>query len=74
MENKTILKDKIEICRCGYTGEDGFEIYLNKGEGEELVKRLVDISFDNDNVLFGGFEQDLLRLGSGLCLSGTDWG
>ena len=75
MENKTILKDKIEICRCGYTGEDGFEIYLNKGEGEELVKRLVDISFDNDNVLFGGLiERDLLRLESGLCLSGTDFG
>jgi len=75
MENKTILKDKIEICRCGYTGEDGFEIYLNQGEGEELVKRLVDISFDNDNVLFGGLiERDLLRLESGLCLSGTDFG
>ena len=75
MENKTILEDKIEICRCGYTGEDGFEIYLNKKEGEELVKRLVDISFDNENVLFGGLiERDLLRLESGLCLSGTDFG
>ena len=75
MENKTILKDQIEICRCGYTGEDGFEIYLNQSEGEQLVKRLVDISFDNDNVLFGGLiERDLLRLESGLCLSGTDFG
>ena len=75
MENKTILKDKIEICRCGYTGEDGFEIYLNKTEGAELVKKLVDISFDDDNVLFGGLiERDLLRLESGLCLSGTDFG
>lgn len=75
MENKTILKEEIEICRCGYTGEDGFEIYLNQSEGEELVKRLVDVSFDNDNVLFGGLiERDLLRLESGLCLSGTDFG
>ena len=62
MENKTILKEEIEICRCGYIGEDGFEIYLNKTEGEELVKRLVDISFDNDNVLFGGLiERELTK-------------
>lgn len=75
MENKTILKDKIEICRCGYTGEDGFEVYLNQKEGEELIEKLVDISLDRDNVLFGGLiERDLLRLESGLCLSGTDFG
>ena len=75
MENKTIQKDVIEICRCGYTGEDGFELYLNQREGEELVEKLVDISIDRDNVLFGGLiERDLLRLESGLCLSGTEFG
>jgi len=75
MENMSIQKDVIEICRCGYTGEDGFEVYLNQREGKELVEKLVDISMECDNVLFGGLiERDLLRLESGLCLSGTDFG
>lgn len=74
MENKTIKKDAIEICRCGYTGEDGFELYLNKEEGNEIVKELVDLSFTDNNILFGGLiERDLLRLESGLCLSGTEF-
>lgn len=75
MENKTLQKDVIEICRCGYTGEDGFEVYLNQSEGEKLVEKLIDISMERDNVLFGGLiERDLLRLESGLCLSGTEFG
>jgi aminomethyltransferase len=75
MENRTIIKDTVEICRCGYTGEDGFEVYLNKEEGEEFIKKLVDLSFESDNVLFGGLiERDLLRLEAGLCLSGTEFG
>ena len=74
MGNKTIKEDAIEICRCGYTGEDGFELYLNKKEGEEVVEQLVDLSFKDDKVLFGGLvERDLLRLESGLCLSGTEF-
>ena len=75
MENRTIIPDAIEICRCGYTGEDGFELYLNQREGEEIVTNLVDLSLMSDNVLFGGLiERDLLRLESGLCLSGTEFG
>jgi aminomethyltransferase len=75
MENRSIIKDKIELCRCGYTGEDGFELYLNKEEGEGIVNKLVDLSLESDNVLFGGLiERDLLRLESGLCLSGTEFG
>ena len=75
MGNKTIIKDTIELCRCGYTGEDGFELYLNEEEGKGIVENLVDLSFSNDNILFGGLvERDLLRLESGLCLSGTEFG
>jgi len=75
MGNKTIIKDTIELCRCGYTGEDGFELYLNEEEGKGIVENLVDLSFLNENILFGGLvERDLLRLESGLCLSGTEFG
>lgn len=75
MGNKTIIKDTIELCRCGYTGEDGFELYINEEEGKGIVENLVDLSFSDDNILFGGLvERDLLRLESGLCLSGTEFG
>ena len=75
MENRTIIPDIIEICRCGYTGEDGFELYLNREDGEGIIENLVSLSLLNDNVLFGGLiERDLLRLEAGLCLSGTEFG
>jgi len=75
MGNKTIEKDSIEICRCGYTGEDGFELYLNSNLGIDIYKALIDLSDTNDKIMFGGLiERDLLRLEAGMCLSGTDFG
>ena len=59
MENLTIKKDAIEICRCGYTGEDGFELYLNKCEGEEIVENLVDLSLKAITLFGGLIERDL---------------
>ena len=74
MGNKS-LTDTIEICRCGYTGEDGFEIYMDYNVGEDVIKNLIDLSLGNENILFGGLvERDLLRLEAGLCLSGTEFG
>ena len=75
MDNKTVIPNKIELCRCGYTGEDGFEIYLNPQIGDEIRYKLVDLSLENDNIMFGGLvERDLLRLEAGLCLSGVEFG
>ena len=74
MGNKSVT-DTIEICRCGYTGEDGFEIYMDYNLGEDVIKNLIDLSLGNENILFGGLvERDLLRLEAGLCLSGTEFG
>lgn len=75
MENLTVSKDSIEISRCGYTGEDGFEIYMDPSVGEDIKEYLVDNALNNDNVMFGGLiERDILRQEAGMCLSGTDFG
>ena len=77
MENKTIVKNQFEICRCGYTGEDGFELYLDESYGNEIYETLVSLAEDYENtyVQFGGLiERDVLRTEAGLCLSGVEFG
>ena len=75
MDNKSVVPNEIELCRCGYTGEDGFEIYLKEEIGDEIREKLVDLSLENENIMFGGLvERDLLRLEAGLCLSGVEFG
>lgn len=77
MENKTIYKDFLEICRCGYTGEDGFELYLNKSLHNEFVETLINTLEDpksNFDIQFGGLiERDILRMEGGLWLSGNEF-
>jgi len=55
------------ITRCGYTGEDGFEISV---EHPDAVKALIE---SNDNLFWAGLgERDILRLEGGMCLYGND--
>lgn len=75
MENRTINKD-ISICRCGYTGEDGFELYLNyeNNTGNNVFFELIKQSITNNKILFGGLiARDILRLEAGLNLSGSEF-
>ena len=77
MENKTIVKNQFEICRCGYTGEDGFELYLDELYGNQIYENLVGLAenYENTSVQFGGLiERDILRTEAGLSLSGTEFG
>jgi aminomethyltransferase len=69
LDNKT-LDDKTELSRCGYTGEDGFELYLDIDRGRELYQQLIDYGVQ----LGGLMERDILRLEAGLCLSGSEFG
>ena len=74
MDNKTISKDEIEICRCGYTGEDGFEVYSTPEITEHLADAIFNLSQHNEKILFGGLmERDILRIEASLWLSGTDF-
>jgi aminomethyltransferase len=57
------------VSRCGYTGEDGFEIALPATAAESLARRLLDI----DGVKPAGLgARDSLRLEAGLCLYGHE--
>uniref|UniRef100_A0A6P7EY19 Aminomethyltransferase n=1 Tax=Diabrotica virgifera virgifera TaxID=50390 RepID=A0A6P7EY19_DIAVI len=57
------------ITRCGYTGEDGFEISIPASETVKVAKTLLE----NSNVKLAGLgARDSLRLEAGLCLYGND--
>ncbi len=58
------------VSRCGYTGEDGYEISVPQEEASALATRLLK----SDDVEWIGLgARDSLRLESGLCLSGHDF-
>jgi len=57
------------VSRCGYTGEDGFEISVDHNDVESLATKLLAV----DGVKPAGLgARDTLRLEAGLCLYGND--
>ncbi|NIN36765.1 MAG: glycine cleavage system aminomethyltransferase GcvT, partial [Gammaproteobacteria bacterium] len=57
------------IHRCGYTGEDGFEISVAGEDVDELARILLQ----QDGMACAGLgARDTLRLEAGLCLYGHD--
>lgn len=57
------------VSRCGYTGEDGFEISVPDAHAERFAKTLLE---DPDVRPIGLGARDSLRLEAGLCLYGHD--
>lgn len=57
------------VSRCGYTGEDGFEISVPNDRAEELARALLA---DGAVAPIGLGARDSLRLEAGLCLYGHD--
>ncbi|XP_043468997.1 aminomethyltransferase, mitochondrial [Leptopilina heterotoma] len=64
-----MMSEKIRVSRCGYTGEDGFEISVPEKIAAQLVERILEIP---DVKLAGLGARDSLRLEAGLCLYGHD--
>ena len=59
----------IRVTRCGYTGEDGFELSVPN----ESVETLVDVLLKQEEVRLTGLgARDSLRMEAGLCLYGND--
>jgi aminomethyltransferase len=60
------------ISRTGYTGEDGFELYVAAADAPSLWRRLLEIG-ENDGLLPAGLgARDSLRLEMGFALYGSD--
>ena len=60
------------ISRTGYTGEDGFEIYLAPQYAEDLADKLMEAGAAEGIVAAGLGARDTLRLEAGLLLYGSD--
>ncbi len=60
---------KVFVVRCGYTGEDGFEISFKAEDVDSIVRR---IAAHDDVQLAGLGARDALRLEAGLPLYGND--
>jgi len=57
------------VTRCGYTGEDGFEVSVPHSHAAPLAQTLLDGGIVK---LAGLGPRDSLRLEAGLCLYGND--
>jgi aminomethyltransferase len=57
------------ISRCGYTGEDGYEISIASDKADQLARTLLS---HDDVEMIGLGARDSLRLEAGLCLYGHD--
>lgn len=60
---------KCNVSRCGYTGEDGFEILVSHHYAEHLARLLLA---EDDVEPIGLAARDTLRLEAGLCLYGHE--
>ncbi len=60
------------ISRTGYTGEDGFEIYIHPQEGRNLWKKLLQLGMEEGIQPIGLGARDTLRLEAGLPLYGQE--
>lgn len=63
---------EIRICRTGYTGEDGFEIYVSPEQAEALAEALMAAGQSYGLKLCGLGARDSLRLEAGLPLYGHE--
>jgi aminomethyltransferase len=77
METYTALRGRVAgvealISRTGYTGEDGFELYVASEGASELWARLLEDGSGRGLVPVGLAARDTLRFEMGYCLYGND--
>jgi aminomethyltransferase len=60
------------LARTGYTGEDGFELYVDNGRARELWRSLLDATTARGGTAAGLACRDSLRLEAGMALYGNE--
>uniref|UniRef100_UPI003D1BF7AE glycine cleavage system aminomethyltransferase GcvT n=1 Tax=unclassified Nocardia TaxID=2637762 RepID=UPI003D1BF7AE len=60
------------LARTGYTGEDGFELYVPNAQAVDLWRALLDATADRGGVPAGLACRDTLRLEAGMALYGHE--
>ncbi|HLA76315.1 MAG TPA: glycine cleavage system aminomethyltransferase GcvT [Vicinamibacteria bacterium] len=60
------------VSRTGYTGEDGFEIFVAPERAEALWHRLLEVGKEDGLIPAGLGARDTLRLEARMCLYGSD--
>jgi aminomethyltransferase len=68
----TFAGEKIRVCRTGYTGEDGFEMYCSPKAAASLAKQILAEGAAYGVKLCGLGARDSLRLEAGLPLYGHE--
>ncbi|CAL1267044.1 unnamed protein product [Larinioides sclopetarius] len=71
-EGSAITRLKTRITRCGYTGEDGFELSMQTDHAQEFLNYVFP-NYKDEIWLAGLGARDTLRLEAGLCLAGSDF-
>jgi aminomethyltransferase len=62
----------VTVSRTGYTGEDGFEIFVGPDAAADLWRKLLEAGKDSGLVPAGLGARDTLRLEARMCLYGND--
>jgi len=68
----TVGGHPVTVARTGYTGEDGFEIFVAPDRADGLWRRLIEAGRDRGLVPAGLGARDTLRLEAKMCLYGND--
>lgn len=62
------------LCRSGFTGELGYEIFCDKNDALEIWDSLMEVGEKHGLVPMGGHALDMLRIEAGLMISGAEFG
>jgi aminomethyltransferase len=68
----TVVGENCLVARTGYTGEDGFEVYLSPGSAPALWRKLLEAGRTDGLVPVGLGARDTLRLEACMALYGND--
>ena len=76
MHNSTKYGGRLRISRCGYTGEDGFELSMNLSVAENVIHDIMKVSNGKAEIVkWSGYQaRNSLRLESGFCAYGYEFG